>query len=93
MAAFVPLVPGAAVNSAPAMPTRLKPIPAAPALFEPATLEKLKSDLSAPPAPAPLAPHSQHGPPRITLEKHGEMITHIRVECSCGQVTELKCEY
>ena len=92
MAAFVPLVPGAAANSAPTMPARLKPIPAAPDLFEPASLEKLKSDLNTPPAPASV-PHIQHGPPKVTLEKHGETITHIRVECSCGQVTELKCEY
>jgi hypothetical protein len=44
------------------------------------------------PAPA-AAPHVQHGPPKVTLEKQGDTITHIRIECSCGQITELKCEY
>ena len=90
-AAFVPLVPGATTKSAPTMPTRLKPIPAAPAVFEPATPANLKAE-SAAAAPAP-ALHAQHGPPKVTVEKHGELITHIRVECGCGQVTELKCEY
>ena len=90
-AAFVPLVPGASANSAPTMPTRLKPIAAAPVVFEPATPAKLKGEMTAA-TPAPV-PHVQHGPPKITLEKQGETITHIRVECGCGQVTELKCEY
>jgi hypothetical protein len=35
----------------------------------------------------------QHGPPQVTLEKHGDSITHIRIQCGCGQVTELKCQY
>jgi hypothetical protein len=89
-APFVPLLPG--VTSMPnlATPTRLKPIPvAAPAAFEPATPATLKPE---PPAPAP-APHIVHGPPKITLERQSDLITHIRIECSCGQVTELKCEY
>ena len=92
-AAFVPLVPGtpAAANQTTFI-TRVKPISApAPASFEPALPAKFKPE-SAAPAPAP-APHIPHGPPKITLERQGEIITHIRIECSCGQVTELKCEY
>ena len=90
-AAFVPLVPGVTTNSAPTIPIRVKPIPATPAVFELATPAKLKAETtSATPAPAP---HVQHGPPKVTLEKHGETITHIRIECGCGQVTELKCDY
>jgi hypothetical protein len=89
-AAFVPLVPGVSTMPNLATPTRLKPISAqAPAVFEPATPAKLKPE---PSAPAPV-PHVVHGPPKITLERQGDLITHIRIECSCGQVTELKCEY
>jgi hypothetical protein len=91
MAIFLPLVPGAPMTSGPTMPTRLKPIPATPETFEPVTPATLKADANTA-APVP-APHAQHGPPKVTLEKHGELVTHIRVECGCGQVTELKCEY
>ena len=91
-ASFVPLVPGALPTSAPPIaPMRLKPVSLSPAIFEPTTTANLKPELT---APAPAAtPHVQHGPPKITLEKQGDTITHIRIECSCGQITELKCEY
>jgi hypothetical protein len=88
--AFVPLVPGALPASTSSMPTRLKPIPAAPTNFEvadPASFRK-----SEPTQPAE-APHIAHGPPKISLERQGDLVTHIRIECSCGQITELKCEY
>lgn len=86
-ASFVPLVPGAASQANLGSPTRLKPIaPQTPSSFQPTI--PTKTD----PAPAP-ASHIPHGPPKVTLEKLGEVITHIRIECSCGQVTELKCDY
>ena len=88
-AAFVPLVPGVNLAANPGAPTRLKPIPAgAPAKFEPTIPTSHKSETA-----AAAVPHIQHGPPKITLERQGESVTHIRIECSCGQVTELKCEY
>lgn len=92
-AAFVPLVPGAQTGSISSTPTRLKPISAAPpAVFQAADPANLRK-----PEPAPNAtsttPHISHGPPKVTLERQGDLITHIRIECSCGQVTELKCEY
>lgn len=31
--------------------------------------------------------------PRVEVKKDGEVITEIRVFCSCGQVIQLKCEY
>ena len=90
-ASFVPLVPGALPTNAPSMsPMRLKPVSLNPPVFEPMTPAKLKQEAPASSAPAP---HVQHGPPKVTLEKQGETITHIRVECGCGQVIELKCEY
>jgi hypothetical protein len=90
-AAFVPLLPGVATaGSHTSFITRVKPMPtAAPAAFQATTPSNLKPE---PPAAAPAA-HVPHGPPKVTLERQGEVITHIRIECSCGQVTELKCEY
>jgi hypothetical protein len=31
--------------------------------------------------------------PVVTLEKDGDRVTRIRIECTCGQVIELDCEY
>jgi hypothetical protein len=89
-AAFVPLVTGALPSCTPSMPTRLKPISATPKTFEVADPARLQKTDAAPPA---AAPHIAHGPPKITLERQGDLVTHIRIECSCGQITELKCEY
>jgi hypothetical protein len=30
---------------------------------------------------------------KITLQRQGEVVTSIRIECTCGQVIELKCVY
>jgi hypothetical protein len=31
--------------------------------------------------------------PKITCQREGDRITHIRIQCACGQVIELACEY
>jgi hypothetical protein len=31
--------------------------------------------------------------PVLTLQRQGEAVSAIRVECSCGQVIDLKCVY
>ncbi len=31
--------------------------------------------------------------PRVSLQRDGEKITSIKVECGCGQVVELVCSY
>ncbi len=33
------------------------------------------------------------GKPVITLQREGERISGIRIECACGQVIELACSY
>lgn len=49
---------------------------------------------AAPRDPAPVAPKAHaHGESKITLQKDGDVVTHIRVECPCGLVTEVKCVY
>lgn len=81
--AFAPLAVPATSRSAEAAAFRLKIIPqssAAPA-FKPL-----------PSAPADHATHSS-GMPKITLQRDGERVTHIRVECGCGEVIELACVY
>lgn len=30
---------------------------------------------------------------KVTLEKDGDRITSIRIQCGCGQVTQLACTY
>jgi len=36
---------------------------------------------------------SATGQPTLTLQRDGDKITGIRVECSCGQVIDLACSY
>ena len=31
--------------------------------------------------------------PQITLERQGDRVTRIKVQCPCGNVIELACEY
>jgi len=31
--------------------------------------------------------------PKVTLQRQGEVVTGIRIQCSCGQVIELRCVY
>jgi len=35
----------------------------------------------------------RHGEPHLTLQRDGERITNIRIQCGCGQVMELACVY
>ena len=45
------------------------------------------------PAPRPLPQHAQHREAKITLVKDGETVRAIEVQCSCGAVIRLDCEY
>jgi hypothetical protein len=54
----------------------------------------------APAAPAPASkhggvshPHNEPHRPVIKLQKEGDKIRSIRIECVCGQVIELDCVY
>jgi hypothetical protein len=31
--------------------------------------------------------------PIVTLKKEGDRVTHIHIQCACGQVVELECAY
>lgn len=44
-------------------------------------------------AAAPAVACNSHGTPVVSLQKDGDKITGIRIECSCGQVINLECGY
>jgi hypothetical protein len=31
--------------------------------------------------------------PRVTIQRDGDRVTHLRVQCACGQVMDLACVY
>jgi len=31
--------------------------------------------------------------PSVSLERDGDRVTHIRIQCGCGQLIELECAY
>ncbi len=49
--------------------------------------------LAAPDTPHAHAAAGAAGKPVVTLQRDGERVTAIRIECVCGQVIELACSY
>jgi hypothetical protein len=48
--------------------------------------------------PAPATADSAQNPrpvcePRVSLQREANLITGIHIECSCGQIIDLKCAY
>jgi hypothetical protein len=70
-----PPTPPSAPGNAPARPTP-EPAAAPTPAFRP---------LSAPPDPGCA------GEPKLTLERDGERVTRITVQCTCGRTIELAC--
>jgi hypothetical protein len=33
------------------------------------------------------------GEPRVSIQRDGNRITHLRIQCGCGQVIDLACVY
>lgn len=33
------------------------------------------------------------GEPRVSVQRDGDRVTHLRIQCSCGQVIDLACVY
>ncbi len=44
-------------------------------------------------SPGGIAAHVPLGEPRVTLQRDGERVSAIRIQCACGQVVELACVY
>ncbi|HKX62137.1 MAG TPA: hypothetical protein VJS65_09840 [Verrucomicrobiae bacterium] len=57
-----------------------------------------KPDFSPLQTPPNLSLHNSHAAPSgagplVTLQREGDRVTGIRIECHCGQVIELVCGY
>jgi hypothetical protein len=37
--------------------------------------------------------HDANCRPQVTVEREGDVISHIRIQCTCGDVIELACSY
>jgi len=44
-------------------------------------------------SPLSVATSSNCSQPKITLQREGEVVSRIRIQCTCGQVIELDCTY
>ena len=44
------------------------------------------------PAHTPTLPNA-HGEPTMTFERDGDRIARIKIQCTCGHVCELACDY
>jgi hypothetical protein len=44
-------------------------------------------------APAETGPCAEGGAVKVSLDKQGDTVTGIRIECGCGQVIQLACVY
>jgi hypothetical protein len=84
--AFIPLSPATFSTGAP-LPQNVPrhPAPATLPIFDPL---KTPSD-----PPAPPAGNCAGAAPAITLQRNGDVVTGIRVQCGCGDVIELNCLY
>ena len=78
-----PVPPGSPTPAAPAAGVRVAPAAANPAGFHPLTA----------PSAAPAKAGCDAAKPTVTLQREGERITRIRIQCVCGQVIDLACEY
>jgi hypothetical protein len=60
-----------------------------------ASVQSFKAlELESPAAPAaPTVPHTKSCDPRVSIQREGDLVTGIRIQCSCGQVIDLACVY
>ncbi len=85
---FVPLIPAAFASPATTADTRLK------VLCQPAGAQPFKPLVPAGAGlPAAAVRAAAGPPPTVTVQRNGDQVTQIRVQCGCGQVIELDCHY
>lgn len=80
-ARFLPLLPAADGPASASARLRILPAESVPTRFQPVS-----------PKAAAREP-SCEAPPIVKLQREGERVTRICIQCSCGQVIELNCEY
>jgi hypothetical protein len=84
---FVPLLPTAPASAGPGR------------AVDSAAVSAAFVALASSPAPSSGAQNCAHAPtqssarPVVTLQRDGDRVTHVRIDCACGQVIELACEY
>jgi hypothetical protein len=90
---FVPLT--SLANSAPGQGfTALEFKPPQPAAAPKTSAPNPASNTSKSPTPTrALQTSSECDQPKVTLQREGEKVTSIRIECNCGQVIDLSCAY
>jgi hypothetical protein len=54
---------------------------------------KTFQSLAAPAAPPAAASEKKICEPRVAVQRDGNRVTHLRVQCTCGQVLDLACVY
>jgi hypothetical protein len=80
---FTPLVTAPVCASEAAMlPLKVLPQAEAKAVFEPLSESG-----------RPGQPSKNCGAPSLTLQRQGDVVAGIRIQCGCGQVIELACVY
>jgi len=45
------------------------------------------------PAATAVAPDKKLAEPRVTVQREGDRVTHLRIQCTCGMIMELACVY
>lgn len=87
---FVPLISNAPNASSERANFQAKVVPNSDQAqkFQPA-----ESSLPASPAPGTPAARNSQCEPSVSLQRDGDRVTGIRVQCSCGQVIDLACVY
>jgi hypothetical protein len=86
---FVPMGPAAifvAGNDFTPLPS--KPAPFANGRTPPAANARATPALATQPPPA-----QNCAPPKVTLQRQGDVVSSIRIQCGCGQVIDLNCTY
>jgi hypothetical protein len=53
----------------------------------------LPSAAASPNAASPQHTHGARGEVKVELKREGDRITQIRIQCRCGELIELDCDY
>jgi hypothetical protein len=61
--------------------------------FRPGALSAAAAPPAAPTPPVTTRALQNCADPKVTLQRQGDQVTAIRVECGCGEVIELNCVY
>lgn len=81
---FVPLTAGPAPAAPREFKVAVQPGQAREAVFH--SLEPLRS-------PAAATGENKSCEPRVTVQRDGNHVTHLRIQCTCGQIMDLACVY